>query len=185
MARQMDIVGPALTVTHVNLRTQFMFTAPHQHHPVLTAIQSHNHALCGHRWQRGNMVTHTNALAQAHCRMSHVGERGPLSSRGCIPRDEHTSQYTVDVHSYVVTGMGMGLEESHPSCSPSQPLQIQDGGIKEALLVLPAPPVAPTSVMAPPQLIPVTERPWAMQGHCSIPSRLFSKVGTSALKIGY
>lgn len=102
MARQMDIVGPALTVTHVNLLTQFMFTAPHQHHHMPTAIQSHDHALRGHRWQHSNMVTHTDTLAQAGPHTSHMGEQGPPFPRGCIPRDEHNSQHTVAIHSDVV-----------------------------------------------------------------------------------
>lgn len=52
-----------------------------------------------------------------------------------------------------VTRVGMRLEEK-PSLLA---LPDQDGSIKEALLLPPAPPSAPTLVMDTPQIIPVTE----------------------------
>ena len=41
MSGQMDIIRPTVTVTHINLLTQSMLTAPHQHHHMPTAIHSH------------------------------------------------------------------------------------------------------------------------------------------------
>lgn len=57
MARQMDIVRPARTVTHVNLLTEFVLTASHQPHYMPMAIHSHSRDLNHTRATDGNRLT--------------------------------------------------------------------------------------------------------------------------------
>lgn len=57
MARQMDIVKPARTVTRVNLLTQSVLTASHQPHYMPTAIHSHSHDLSHTQVTDGNRLT--------------------------------------------------------------------------------------------------------------------------------